>query len=397
MKVWALLLLNFSFCASPAYAQLSQEPQFNNSAQKESWLEWRLLQTLKDTLLPAYIAPQAEEDVQHWLGEVKKYKSEFSQANDHVLKMDQATRAHDINTTNAEAKEAADILDRIPWKPYTGTDEFNDTHDSSGNNLNGSVSQDSNSNPNSNWNPSFTFPPITGGYPPSMSSFPPSLPGNYPPSMPGNFPPLAPQRPFTGGGTGMIPTNLPPAAREPGISTPSKPTNAPQETPHIVNGNAGKHFSKPEEALKDWATSVWTLSKAWNVEVAGKLYKNWDDTWSSSPSHPGTRNSSQPEKAMPYVIQHGSPLFNYDIHSHGSYAGLNATQQKSVDQLSDDDRFRSDLTGNPQFVLTPGGVVKEFVPDPIGRFGFGLTGPDGKTKIIGDLNSDAAWETPEGL
>jgi|SRR5271155_1434183 len=104
MKVWALVLLTFLLCMLPAYAQLSQEPQFTNSAQKESWVEWRLLKTLEDTLLPAYIPTQTEEDVQHWLGEVKKYKSEFSEANDHILKMDQATRAHDVNTSNTEGK-----------------------------------------------------------------------------------------------------------------------------------------------------------------------------------------------------------------------------------------------------------------------------------------------------
>jgi len=126
-----LSFLFLCLCSSaklPAHAQLSQEPEFTNPILKENWLEWRLLQTLKDTLLPAYITPQTEDNVQHWLNQVHKFKSDFSQANDHVLRMDQATRAHDIDTANAEAKAAADILDHIPWKPY-------DDGDSNGNNL----------------------------------------------------------------------------------------------------------------------------------------------------------------------------------------------------------------------------------------------------------------------
>jgi len=203
----------------------------------------------------------------------------------------------------------------------------------------------------------------------------------------------------------MIPTNLPPAAREPGTpvptkltNTPAKPTNPPQETPHIINGNAGTHFSKPADALKDWATSVWTSSKKWNVEVAGKLYKNWDNTWSYSPSYPGTRDSSQPEKAMPYVIQHGNPASNFDIHSHGSYAGLNAKQQKSVDELSGEDKLRSARSGKPQFVLTPGGVINEWTPHPLAQFTFAVGGSQlGSTKPIGDLNNSNAWLEPGGL
>jgi len=411
-KIWVLLLISSALGTSPAYAQLSQEPQFTNPAQKENWVEWSLLQTLKDTLLPAYIPSQTEEDVQHWLGEVTKYKSEFSEAHEHILNMDHATRAHDVKTASAEVKAAADILNRIPWKPYAETDEFNDTHDNSGSPLNGSVSQDSNSNPNSNWNPSFSFPPMTGGYPPSMS---------------GSFPPVAPQRPFTGGGPGVIPTNLPPSGRDTGTPTPTKPGNTPSkpttppskptskptkpnsapskpastpdDTPHVINGNAGKHFSKPEDALKDWATSVWTSSKKWNVEVAGKLYKNGDNTWSYSPSYPGTRDSSNPDDALPYVLQHAGPLSsNLDIHSHGGYQGLTPLQQKSVDELSNTDKRRSARLDKSQFVLTPGGVVNQWTPNPVAHFSFAVGGGTlGSSSFIGNLNNGEAWNTPSGL
>jgi len=131
-KFLGFFLLIYMSGGTAAYGQLSREPEFTSPAQKENLVEWNLLQTLKDTLLPAYIPPQTEEQVQHWLGEVHKFNSEFSQANDDILKMDQATRAHDVETANAEAKAAADILNRISWKPYAGSDQFNDTQDQTG-------------------------------------------------------------------------------------------------------------------------------------------------------------------------------------------------------------------------------------------------------------------------
>jgi len=130
-KVCAVFLLAIVSIA-PASAQLSQEPVFSSPAQKENWVEWNILQTLRDTLSPAYIPPQTEAQVQHWLGEVHKFNSEFNQANDHVEKMDHATRAHDVKTANAEAQAAADILNHIPWKPYSESDVFNDTQTSTG-------------------------------------------------------------------------------------------------------------------------------------------------------------------------------------------------------------------------------------------------------------------------
>jgi len=125
--IFTVVVLACLFISTPAFAQLSQEPEFSSPAQKENWVEWNLLSTLKNTLLPAYITPQTEEQVQHWLGEVHKFNSEFSEANQHVLNMDRATRAHDVDTTNAEAKAAAAILNQIPWKPYLEGDVFNDT------------------------------------------------------------------------------------------------------------------------------------------------------------------------------------------------------------------------------------------------------------------------------
>jgi len=50
--------------------------------------------------------PENESKFQQWIGEVQHYKSEFSEANQHVVQMDQATRARDVDRetgVNAES------------------------------------------------------------------------------------------------------------------------------------------------------------------------------------------------------------------------------------------------------------------------------------------------------
>src|SRR5271168_5267117 len=153
-----------------------------------------------------------DEDVQHWLTEVQKYKSEFSDAHEHVLKMSEATRAHDVDTSNAEAQVAADILKSIPWKQYDETEGNNLTYPPA---LNGSISQDganpgsdiSSIPPNLQYLPGFLpLPQYWYGYkPPPPSEWPsytnpgpysalPPLPGPPPQSLSGSAPPVAPQR-----------------------------------------------------------------------------------------------------------------------------------------------------------------------------------------------------------
>jgi hypothetical protein len=102
-------------------------------------------------------------------------------------------------------------------------------------------------------------------------------------------------------------------------------------------------------------------------------------------------------------------LKSYEIHTHGDYRtlvprkdgssyyrNLNSNERKSVDDFSPEDRYRSDRSNYPQFMLTPGGIIREFVPNPIGRMGFGLLGKDGKTHILGNPNK-GPLEKPSGL
>ena len=158
---------------------------------------------------------------------------------------------------------------------------------------------------------------------------------------------------------------------------PALDPHNPANIPRIIDGEAGKHFPTPLDALKSWASAVWASSKRWNKELAGKLYKNWDGTWSYTPSFPGEENSSNPEKGDPFVQQHGNPLISYGIHTHGDYRlGLNdgtgrtraATplQRLSLNEFSIRDKLRSgmNLMRPPQFMLTPGGMLREFVPQP---------------------------------
>jgi hypothetical protein len=215
--------------------------------------------------------------------------------------------------------------------------------------------------------------------------------------QPNRFPPLAPERPL-----------LAPSSREP-AGTASNPPAQSREKPQILNGEAGKHFNQPGDALKSWANVVWPSSKKWNTELAGKLYQNTDGTWSYTPSYPGDEGSSNPNVADPYVWSHGNPFKSYEIHTHGDYRisvtskdgttsikEMDSNQRKSVDQFSMHDKARSSRSNQPQFMLTPGGDLMEWIPDPIGRMGFGLVGKEGTQVKIGNLNG-SAWNNLTGL
>jgi hypothetical protein len=119
-----------------------------------------------------------------------------------------------------------------------------------------------------------------------------------------------------------------------------------------------------DDALRAWAKDFLQASIDSNLEIAGKIYKNWDGTWSYSPATVGEQSASLPKTGDPWVATHGNPLQSYDIHSHGSYEGLSPLEIRSVNEFSPDDKKKSDSpTGTTQFMLTPGGEFKQYVPD----------------------------------
>jgi len=100
-------------------------PADSTPTQQEAWYEWRLYSTLNGTLTAHYITPDDEGRVKYWLGKVKTNGSQFAEANDHVEKMDRATRAHDVYTSNNESQTAADILRSIHLSSAYPADQFN--------------------------------------------------------------------------------------------------------------------------------------------------------------------------------------------------------------------------------------------------------------------------------
>lgn len=160
--------------------------------------------------------------------------------------------------------------------------------------------------------------------------------------------------------------------------------------PDAVYGHAGEKFDSPEEALKAWAKDIHDASVDSNIEFAGKLYKTLDGKWSYSPSTAGTTDSSNPSSGNTWVFSHGNPLESWDIHSHSSYEGLNEQQRFNVDQFSNPDVRKSENPQSPpQFMLTPGGELKEFIPSTGILDKMGLT-LNGETRSLGFITGTIA-------
>lgn len=107
-----LLFLMINWFSQPGFTQGNYiEPTAPQD--REDWLEWRIFSALRNTLLPGWISPLEEQDVQTWIGEVHNFKSQFIEANEHVIRMDRACRTRDVATLDAEAKAAGNILNSI--------------------------------------------------------------------------------------------------------------------------------------------------------------------------------------------------------------------------------------------------------------------------------------------
>jgi len=135
--------------------------------------------------------------------------------------------------------------------------------------------------------------------------------------------------------------------------------------------------------LKAWAQDVLGPSQGSKVEFAGKLYQLADGSWSYTPSIAGTEDNSRPQDEEQWAKDHGAKQ-TFDIHSHGSYDGLSDAGKASADTFSLPDRTKSNnwLNPQPQFLLTPGGDIKEYLP----TFTTGADGGGGQIENLGNIN-----------
>jgi len=144
--------------------------------------------------------------------------------------------------------------------------------------------------------------------------------------------------------------------------------------------------------LSPWAKDVLQASLDSGLEFAGKLYKNSDGTWSYSPSTAGSEGQSRPQTGEQWVSSHGGTE-SYDVHSHGSYNGLDANGVRSVNEFSPTDASKSENIFNPktQFIVTPDGNIKQYMP----TFTTNSMGLNGLTVIIGNANDSLAVVEPQ--